>query len=179
MRLHSATVSASAQFNIVPLPKQITENGTSFDDCKWNTKIYYEQGLKAQAELLNAASFLATGFDFEMIQSKPGIQNGIILKFDKSLAANKEGYRLSVKNNAVVLSGGTAAGVFYGTQTLLQMLPAAIHDKTRQKAVTWKIRGAEIEDAPLWGWRGMMLDVSRYFFSKDYVLKFIDMMSCV
>jgi hexosaminidase len=171
-----ATVSAYAQLNIVPLPKHITQNGTSFTIVR-NTKIYYEQGLGAQAELLSAALSPATGFDFEMIQLKPGIQNGIILKFDKSLAANKEGYRLSVKNNAVVLSGGTAAGVFYGTQTLLQMLPAAIHDNTRQKGVTWKIRGAEIEDAPLWGWRGMMLDVSRYFFSKEYILKFIDMMS--
>jgi len=171
-----SVASASAQHNIIPLPKNISENNAVFT-LGAQTKIYYESGLKDQAELLRAALSPATGFELEVLGLKTGIQKGIVLKFDKTLAASKEGYRLSVKNDVVVLSGSTAAGIFYGTQSLLQLFPSEIYEKTRQKKAEWKIKGVEIEDAPLYAWRGMMLDVARYFFNKEYVLKFIDMMA--
>ncbi|MES2454736.1 MAG: family 20 glycosylhydrolase [Bacteroidota bacterium] len=168
--------SVVAQVNIIPLPKSITENKSVFK-LNAQTVIHYEQGLKPQAELLYSALSPATGFNFKLAVLKPGVQTGIVLSLDKSFSANKEGYRLSISNTAIRLSGGSAAGIFYGTQSLLQLLPAEIHDKIRQPKTAWLIHGLEIEDAPLYAWRGMMLDVSRYFFSKDYVLKFINMMA--
>ncbi|RZM29125.1 MAG: hypothetical protein EOO88_06195 [Pedobacter sp.] len=170
------TASIYAQLNIIPLPKNIKENGSSFT-VSAGTKIYYAKGLKPQAELLAAALSPATGFDLLVAELTNAPTNGIVLKLDNSLAASKEAYRLSVKSGLITLNGGSAAGVFYGTQTLLQMLPPEIYNKERKKNISWKITGADIEDAPLYPWRGMMLDVSRYFFGKDYVLKFIDMMA--
>ena len=56
-------------------------------------------------------------------------------------------------------------------------MPVEIYNKQRQKNVSWTIKGVNITDNPQYEWRGMMLDVSRYFFSKDYVLRYIDMMA--
>jgi hexosaminidase len=165
-----------AQLDIIPLPKNVKENGTAFTITS-GTKIYYEKGLKQQAELLSAALSPATGFDVQLSELGKDIHKDIVLRLDKSLVANKEGYRLSVNNSGISLNGGSAAGVFYGIQTMLQMLPPAVYNKQRQKGITWKIKGVDIEDAPLYAWRGMMLDVARYFFNKEYVLKFIDMMA--
>ena len=168
--------SLFAQLDIIPLPKNVKENGSTFT-LSAATKIHYAPGLKPQAELLAAALSPATGFDFKVVQLTAGTGSGIVLLLDKSSVVNKESYSLSVTNQTVRLKGASAAGVFYGTQTLLQMLPAEIYSDQRKKNVSWKIPGVEIEDAPLYAWRGMMLDVSRYFFGKDYVLKFIDMMA--
>lgn len=170
------TLPIFAQLDIIPLPRQIKETKSSFTIGK-TTRIYYEKGLKQQAELLSSALSPATGFDFVVAELKKPVQNAIVLRLDKNIAANKEGYRLSVNNTGVSINGGTPAGVFYGIQTVLQLMPPAIFDKERQKQVSWKVKGVEIEDAPLYPWRGMMLDVARYFFSKEYVLKYIDMMA--
>ncbi|MGY0035334.1 beta-N-acetylhexosaminidase [Pedobacter sp. NJ-S-72] len=158
------------------MPGSIKENGDTFTVTN-QTKIYYEKGLKQQAELLSAALSPATGFDFEISEGKNTLKNVILLKLAAQKSPNNESYKLSVKNDQIIIEGNTSAGVFYGTRTLLQMLPAGIYNKERQKAAAWKIKGATIEDAPLYPWRGMMLDVARYFFEKEYVLRFIDMMA--
>ena len=170
------TVSIYAQFDIIPLPKNLSENSKTFT-VSAGTKIYFVPGLKPQAELLAAALSPATGFDIQLAPLTKTSSNGIVLKIDKALASNKEAYHLKVSNSLITLAGSTPAGVFYATQTLLQLLPPEIYNKERQRNVTWKIDGADIQDAPLYAWRGMMLDVSRYFFGKEYVLKFIDMMA--
>ncbi|HKG07544.1 MAG TPA: family 20 glycosylhydrolase [Pedobacter sp.] len=169
------TISVAAQMNIIPLPKSITENSDVFT-LSPDAKIYYEPGLEAQADLLSAALAPATGFELKIIAAKT-LQKGIVLKFDKTLAGSREGYKLNVNNDAIVLSASTAAGVFYGTQTLMQLFPKEIYSKKRLRNIDWKLKGVTIKDEPQYAWRGMMLDVSRYFFSKQYVLKFIDMMS--
>jgi hexosaminidase len=166
-----------AQLDVIPLPKQVKETKNSFTISK-STPIYYEKGLKQQAELLSLALSPATGFDFVIAELKNPVQKGILLRLDKTFAANKEGYRLSVNNDKIAINGGSPAGVFYGIQTVLQLLPSEIYNKQRQKGISWKVKGVEIEDAPLYpAWRGMMLDVARYFFSKEYVLRFVDMMA--
>ncbi|TKC09580.1 beta-N-acetylhexosaminidase [Pedobacter frigoris] len=168
--------AANAQINVIPLPVSLKETAASFTITP-QTKILYEKGLKQQAELLASALSPATGYDFSVTENKVAAKNAIVLKLDKTISDNKEAYSLSVKNDQIVITGTTAAGVFYASQTLLQMLPVQIYSKERQKKSIWKIKGAEIKDQPLYEWRGMMLDVARYFFTKDYVLRFIDMMA--
>lgn len=92
---------------------------------------------------------------------------------DSSLG--EEGYKLTVNMSQINLSANTAAGIFYGMQTLLQMVPL--------KGVMNKEFGeqrfipcAEVTDYPRFGWRGLMLDVSRHFFTKDEVKRYIDEM---
>ena len=85
--------------------------------------------------------------------------------------ANDEGYLLVVEPGGVRLSANTGAGVFYGLQTLLQMVPIAVEGN----AVS--IPACSIKDYPRFGWRGLMLDVSRNFFTVDEVKKYIDLMA--
>src|SRR5690606_24429519 len=83
-----------------------------------------------------------------------------------------EGYRLAVAPGSILLTANTAAGAFYGMQTILQLLPPALTAGTGD----WQIPAVNITDYPRFGWRGLMLDVSRHFFTKDEVKRFIDEM---
>jgi len=93
---------------------------------------------------------------------------------DKELGS--EGYRLSVKSGGILISANKAAGLFYGSQTLWQLLPQEIVAKNPVKGVNWQAPLVEITDYPRFGWRGLMLDVSRHFFTKKQVEDFIDVM---
>ncbi|TCD12935.1 hypothetical protein EZ449_02500 [Pedobacter frigidisoli] len=163
-----------AQLNIIPLPVNIKENGNKFKIVS-GTKIFYQKGLKEQALLLASALSPATGFDFEVKESVNAVA-GIFLHLGKK-DGNRERYQLTVNSSKVNISGKTGAGVFYGIQTLLQMLPPEIYSQQRKRNKIWELPGVEIRDEPSYVWRGMMLDVSRYFFSKEYVLRYIDMMA--
>ncbi|MBF9130367.1 beta-N-acetylhexosaminidase, partial [Plantactinospora sp. S1510] len=84
-----------------------------------------------------------------------------------------EGYRLEIGATGVVVRARTAAGLFYGVQTLRQLLPPKIEAGRRQPG-PWAIPGGVISDHPRFGYRGAMLDVARHFFAVPHVLRFID-----
>lgn len=85
-----------------------------------------------------------------------------------------EGYELQVNSNGVKIKANKLAGLFYGIQTLYQLLPKEIESKSIATGVKWTIPYAQITDAPRFAWRGQMFDVARHFFSKEDVKKFID-----
>ncbi|WP_375386093.1 beta-N-acetylhexosaminidase [uncultured Microbacterium sp.] len=88
-----------------------------------------------------------------------------------------EAYRLSVDESGVTIAGGSPAGVFYGCQSLLQLLPADVHRRGRVRAAPWIIPAVEVADEPRYAWRGTMLDVARHFLPKHDVLRFLDLMA--
>ncbi|MGQ4511238.1 family 20 glycosylhydrolase [Streptomyces sp. DW26H14] len=89
-----------------------------------------------------------------------------------------EGYRLHVEPDTVTLAGGGPAGVFWGAQTLRQLLgPEAYRRAPLAGARRWTLPQVTIEDAPRFRWRGLMLDVARHFLPKDGVLRYIDLMA--
>ena len=82
-----------------------------------------------------------------------------------------EGYELRINPDGVVINAPSDAGVFYARQTLDQLLTAeSIADRT-------KIQGVTIRDWPAFAWRGGMLDVSRHFFPKEFILKYLDILA--
>ncbi|MEY4525397.1 MAG: hypothetical protein RIR57_767 [Bacteroidota bacterium] len=85
-----------------------------------------------------------------------------------------EGYELQVNSTGVKIKATKLAGLFYGIQTLYQLLPKEIESKSVAKDVQWTIPYAQISDRPRFAWRGQMFDVARHFFSKEDVKKFID-----
>ncbi|MDB5196553.1 MAG: beta-N-acetylhexosaminidase [Flaviaesturariibacter sp.] len=85
-----------------------------------------------------------------------------------------EGYRLSVTSTGVTIIANSAAGLFYGSQTLVQLLPNEIESSEVASNVKWTIPLVEIMDYPRFGWRGLMFDVVRHFFTKEEVKHFID-----
>ncbi|MFD0342041.1 beta-N-acetylhexosaminidase [Streptomyces sp. NPDC127117] len=94
-------------------------------------------------------------------------------------ALEPEGYRLSTKaGTGVEITGGSPAGVFWGAQTLRQLLgPEAFRRAPVSPGTQRAIPFADIEDAPRFPWRGMMLDVARHFLPKDDVLRYLDLLA--
>ncbi|HYK57067.1 MAG TPA: beta-N-acetylhexosaminidase, partial [Flavisolibacter sp.] len=86
----------------------------------------------------------------------------------------KEGYKLSVTPKNIVIRANKPAGIFYGVQTLLQLLPKEIESATVVNNVQWTVPAVEITDYPRFVWRGLMFDVARHFFTKKEVMQFID-----
>jgi hexosaminidase len=84
---------------------------------------------------------------------------------------------LAVNRANVVIRARTAAGIFYGTQSLLQLLPPEILSTNVVTNVDWQIPCVEIQDKPRFAWRGFMLDVSRHFFTKAEVERTLDLMA--
>ncbi|MGN6401190.1 MAG: beta-N-acetylhexosaminidase, partial [Flavisolibacter sp.] len=93
-------------------------------------------------------------------------------KTDNTVGA--EGYNLSVTPKSITIQANKPAGLFYGAQTLLQLLPKEIESATPVSNVQWTVPAVEITDYPRFGWRGLMFDVSRHFFTKKEVMQFID-----
>lgn len=93
-------------------------------------------------------------------------------------AIGKEGYQFIVSgSDGIKISANEPAGLFYGAQTLLQLLPPAIESKSTVKNISWSVPVVEITDYPRFGWRGLMFDVSRHFFGVKDVKEFIDDMA--
>ena len=88
-----------------------------------------------------------------------------------------EGYSLSVISAHVTIKANKAAGLFYGVQSLIQLFPEEIESKVQLNNVNWVVPVAEIRDFPKLGWRGLMFDVARHFFTKDEVKQYIDAMA--
>ena len=97
------------------------------------------------------------------------------IKLNHSSQVPEEGYQLSVKDEGVQITANSGAGFFYAFQTLMQLLPPSFI--TDNSANQWSIPAVTIEDAPAFGWRGFMLDVSRHFFNKEEVKKVLDLMA--
>jgi hexosaminidase len=88
----------------------------------------------------------------------------------------EEGYRLSVKSTGILVTANKPAGLFYGAQTIWQLLPQEIESNKNAKSISWQVPLVEITDYPRFAWRGLMFDVSRHFFTKKDVEDFIDQM---
>ena len=107
----------------------------------------------------------------------PGLPGapGIELVLTDALAA--EGYRLEVTAERVLISAGGAAGLFWGAQTLRQLLGPDAFRRAPLRYDGWAVPAVTVEDAPRFGWRGVLLDVSRHFLPKADVLRYLDLLA--
>jgi len=118
----------------------------------------------------------ATGYAVSVAGSNSSATIRLVVNKTPDNALGAEGYTLSVTQKAIVIKANQPAGVFYGVQTLLQLLPGDIESRGPVKRSSWQVRCTTITDYPRFGWRGLMLDVSRHFFTKQQVKDFIDEM---
>jgi hexosaminidase len=157
---------------LIPQPVEIQQSEGVFTLNGSSTIGFDSQDSRKIAEMLSQKLNLSTGFAFEPRQITTGsIQFNLNKQPDGQIG--KEGYTLLSSSKGVVISANSPAGLFYGMQTLLQLLPKEIESKTRV-AMTWTIPSVKITDYPRFGWRGIMLDVSRNFFTKEEVKNYID-----
>ncbi|HEU5366273.1 MAG TPA: family 20 glycosylhydrolase, partial [Hanamia sp.] len=132
---------------------------------------------KRVASFLSKKLSRVTGYAIPVVSnSKNESSNGIKLSLIKDTSLGNEGYKLNVKSNEISISANKPAGLFYGMQTLFQLLPKEIEENQLAKNVKWDVPVCIVKDYPRFGWRGLMFDVSRHFFTKDEVKDFIDQM---
>ncbi|MFC4994285.1 beta-N-acetylhexosaminidase [Rubritalea tangerina] len=158
----SPLAMASPVDSVIPLPAEVTElNGALALNA--NTKI---SGPAKEAQQLLDGITALTGLKPSITRDQAAIN--LVLAADSSLGP--EAYTLEVTTAGANITASTPTGLFYGTQTLLQMI-----DPTGNNA--WEIPAAKINDAPRFPWRGLMLDEARHFQGKDFVLALLDNMA--
>lgn len=166
-----------ANLDIVPKPNDMeiaVENQQFLIDAKTVILLQNEEN-QFNAEHLQ--SYLKRIMEGEFAIKENANKHFISLEIDNEIADN-EGYALLVDANGIRIKASTPAGVFYGIQTLLQMLPAEVYANDNEtKADAVAVPYMTIEDAPRFRYRGMHLDVSRTFFDAEYMYKFIDALS--
>ncbi len=149
--------------NIIPAPKKLITKKNSFTYDK-NTSISFDVRIPG---ILPVASIIAEELGLVNINTS-GRKNYILLELDRKIN-DPEGYKMDISRNYIKITAKTTAGLFYGTQSLIQL----IRFNTREN----KIPALEISDSPTFNYRGMHLDVARHFAPADFVKKYIDLMS--
>ncbi len=105
-------------------------------------------------------------------------KNAILLMVNESWGDyGEEGYDLAVNKKGIRIQACKPAGVFYGIQTLLQLLPPEIYGNQPVSNKNWNVAAVHIVDRPRYSWRGMHLDVSRHFFPVEFVKRYIDLIA--
>ena len=171
--LPSTAMGQTADFNIIPQPQQVVADASAPFVLNTNTVIYVQtnsQDMKRNATMLASYIQEATGIRptiGKLVKGSPAI----ILSIDKTIS-NAEGYRLNSDAKQIRIAGASAAGVFYGIQTLRKSLPLC-----NGKATQVSIPAVHITDAPRFAYRGTHLDVSRHFVTADSIRQFIDMLA--
>ena len=178
-----AEITEPATLSIVPQPVSVKIKSGSFQINEQTLLMVAERDIDLKnVAILFAEQLRFAGGPFLRVQpfQEAGSKGNVILF---SFAKKKEklpteGYRLLIKSGGIELEGNSGAGLFYGMQTLLQMLPPEVCTMSKPIAgKTWEVPCLEIKDRPRFPYRGMHLDVSRHFFPKEFIKRYIDLLA--
>lgn len=173
-------ISGPIQAQVIPAPLKMQKGSNNFQ-LDQHTVITFsaeEDDLKEMIKFFQKQIKDLAGFQLPVIEQSQTLtsseRNGIkkiTFEIHRDLALPEEGYQLKISENNIKVSAPTIAGVFYGIQTLLQYFPGI---RTNERII---IPEMEITDEPAFAWRGMMLDVSRHFYSVETIKELLDLMS--
>jgi hexosaminidase len=175
-----ATLLFANEVNIIPQPVKVSQgNGNYVLHSK--VVITLDRNNAEIAQLVKQFSnkiSTATGYEVSIHEARNADATGVHLSLNSKLNSEigDEGYQLSVNAKGVFISANKPSGIYYGLITLMQLLPKEIESSQLIKKASWSVPFVEITDYPRFKWRGMMMDVSRHFFTKEEVKQFIDNM---
>lgn len=169
--LKAGAQESNLELSLIPQPLQL-ERHSGYFKLDGNVTVRVDD---KNEELLKLADLFVQGISdrtgLSLKRGKPNEKGRSILLQIVPDTLGDEGYRLSVTDKGIVVQAAKGSGIFYGIQTIYQLIPTEVSDsKVSLPAV-------DIFDRPRFGWRGLMLDVGRYFYSVEYVKKFIDYLS--
>ncbi len=167
------TAQNNAEINLIPKPQELIIKEGKFT-INPNTVIVSSD--KFTGEYLKEKINRASKYNLNTVTGNDNPDNSIILSVSGIYNLPKEGYELAVTPDRVFVKASDKAGAFYAVQTILQLLPATVYGNATGFE-KWEIPAVEIKDYPRFTYRGMMLDVSRTFFDKDIIYKYLDWLS--
>lgn len=163
-------IHAQTATSIIPQPVSLQEKEGSFVVDK-NVAVYTASKEKPVQDVVRFFSNYLKQISGVAPSQNKAKTNNIEFAVIKDNELGEEGYRLSVKPSVIIVQANDARGLFYGAQSLIQTFPAV---RTNQQL---QIPCMEVKDYPRFKWRGLMLDVSRHFFSPELVKEFIDLLA--
>lgn len=167
-----SSVKTQRDVAIVPTPLSM-EKGTGSFTFGPNTVITVPtEEQKPVAGLFASLFTRSAGFTSKV---QVGTEGDVCLELDKNLP--EDAYEMQVSSGQIRVKASDSKGLFYGLQNLRLLLPPAIESSTAQDTVEWTVPEMTVKDAPRFGYRGFMLDVSRYFLPKEELLRMIDCMA--
>lgn len=173
---NNSAKKTEAQLGLIPKPAKTTINIGEFLINK-ETVVIATGKAKEEADKFVALISEAMGFKLQLVDKEVS-KNMILFEISDTLSAvGKEGYKLDVTKEGIKIKASKAAGLFYATQTIRQLLPKEIYATQLQKNISWSLPCVSIEDTPRFAWRGYMLDVSRNFFDANHIKRLIDRMA--
>lgn len=170
--LQKEVVFTENDLTIIPQPQSMVLGKGYFQFTQETVFVIDPVLMPARLPFLNQFE-RASGFKFA-IQKAAILTNSVVIDTDKSLP--KEGYTLAVTPQQITIKAADYNGALYALQTLRQLLPNEVESSELVKR-DWLVPAVTISDAPQYQWRGLMLDVSRHFFPKEYILKTLDRMA--
>jgi len=172
----AGSAPAPATARLIPEPSSVQPvDGVRFTLQPWSTiTVPNDPAAAGVGKYLAKILRASTGYPMPVLHWP--LLSGISLNLGGPATLGKEGYRLDVTRTHVRIQAHAAAGLFYGVQTLRQLLPAQIDSPTVRPG-PWTIAGVRILDKPRFAWRGAMLDVARHFRDVADVKTFIDMLA--
>jgi hexosaminidase len=163
--------------SIIPQPVKLTRaEGHFILPAKISINADANPELKPALDDLSNRLGRSTGYPVTMTGSGSAVIH-IILNKNADPEIGNEGYKLSVTAKNVTITANQPAGIFYGVQSFFQLLPPAIESDSVMNHISWSAPCVSITDYPRFGWRGLMLDVSRHFFTKEEVKQYMVQMS--
>lgn len=184
----SAAAAFAAETNlpaIIPLPQKMERREGVFrlqpDNPSPGARILVDAASEETGQYLARQLRKSTGYPLPVVKAKTGAKAAkgdiVLTTKDAKIALGPEGYELLVTPDVVVIRAPAAAGLFYGVQSLLQLLPPEVFAAKAVSGMNWQIPCVEIEDQPRFKWRGLLLDVARHFFTKQEVKQLLDAMA--
>ena len=176
----TASVDLKSQNNepaVIPIPVEMKVKQGKFI-LNEKTKLVYPDKEEARQVAEYFKTWIANPTGFKLKKgSKKTKTNVIVFQLVENDTLGDEGYLLDVTPEKIIISANGSSGLFYGVQTIFQLLPPAIYSPEKITGTEWSMPAVSIFDKPRFGWRGMHLDVSRHFFPKEFIKTYIDLIA--
>lgn len=163
--------------NIIPKPVSVTASAKSFEITDKTSIVTSGESPEVEfvAHYLSERLKPSTGYDLP-VSAGESAKGSISLKIASDEELGEEGYDIDISSDLITITANKPAGLFYGVQTIRQLLPPEIELGSKQ-AGPWMVSTGKIRDYPAYPFRGSMLDVARHFFSVEDVKRYIDLMT--
>jgi hexosaminidase len=176
--IHVFSQGNESIISIIPLPENVQSGVGNFILNK-STVIELtanDKDSRRVADFLSKKLSIPTGFAMpvKLVPAASNVTGNISMTIVQDTTLGSEGYKLHVNPNTISLAANKPAGLFFGMQTLMQLLPKEIESKMVVNNTVWTVPSLTITDSPRFGWRALMVDVSRHFFTKEEIKTFID-----
>ncbi len=162
--------SQQSSLNIIPEPAKAELKDGNFSITNHTTIFYTQQGVDKSVAFLNSYLKKYYGFQLPVQKKEMYPEAKISLHYNPKKVTAANGYTLDISNNEINITGNNEEGLFYGIQTLIQLLPT-------EKSNSLNVQACNIVDSPRFAYRGLHLDCGRHFFSVDFIKQYIDLIA--